>query len=312
MHRWWAAAFRRSDAGQGGSQGGGTPPAGDSGNNGGGARYTSTDIKSMAAAVAAEPDLARAVAAAIERAGGNKDKGVEYALRQGFKARKQRDEALAENARVAGILPAQGDVVLKGDDAKHVSAIIANAKKAGLSLADLAPKIESLPQTESDLKALKDEKTAARAAGEKFNRTALAKAVTQDGLVFAEVDVKSTTKDGEGKTVTKTEKVWAVKKPDAKDADAVVLDKYVDEHEFKASLLSKNSSAQSDASSSVEWPRQSSNANAASGGGDLVSKHIEEQNKRSSAPSAMDFAFGSAPTPPHSGAGGQQDAARRP
>jgi len=300
-NRWWAAAFRSPDTGESsGGSGNGAPKA------------TSANLAAILAEVAGETDLGRAVQAVLDRNKGDNTKGIEYALRAGYKARKQRDAALAENTRVAALLPATGDALFKGDEAKAVAAIVAAAKKAGLSLADLAPKIETLPTIETENANLKQEKVStSAAAAHKLNAAALSKAVNDDGKVLFKKTVKVRTPNGTGGHDEKNEEVWHVRSRDEKEDKGVVLTEYVNGHVFKSAIMS---GTQSDASSSVDWPSQGgaqSNDSTRDGlSGNLVDKTLETLNTRASAPSALNFAFGVSAPEPHSGNAAAQNAQR--
>lgn len=300
MHRWWAAAFRR-DPNTGQNSGGG------GGNNV--PQVTSEQVKKILAEVANETDLTRAVSAMTDRHNGNKDKAIEYLTRAGYKARKQRDEALAENQRVAPLVAAKDDVLLRGDDAKNYNAVVAAAKKANLSIADLAQRVEKLPEIEAEVSNLKQEKVAnSAAAAHKYNSAALSKAVNDDGKVLFEKTIQVKSKDANGKDQTKNENVWHVRGRDEKDDKGVVLTEYVDKHVFSSAIKAQG---QGGASSSVEFPSShASNDSTSDGGKNLVDESLKKLNARASAPGPLSFAFGGGATPPHSGAQQQQDASR--
>ena len=309
MRRWWAVVFRDPNTNPNAGGGGGGAQQG--------ASFSSADIKKIAEEVAREPDLRRAVQNVIETHGGNKDKGIDYALRRGFAARKQRDAAVQENARLSGLVPSDKDYVVRGDDAQHVKTIVEKAKKAGLSLADLANKVETIPAIESENTTLKLSNTAREVAESlKLNKAALAKAVTDDGMVLYKRTITVKKKGQDGKDTNVQEEHYHVRKVDEKEDKGIPVTEYVDKHVFKSAIMSRGT--QSDASSSVEWPsqQQSAPSNGGSNSGtanDLVGKTLDSLNKRAEAPSALSFAFngGGQPTPPHSGGGAQQDTSRR-
>lgn len=307
MRRWWSLTFREQGSGEGSGGGNSTTPPKP--------KYTSTAIAQIAADVATEPDLQRAVAAELSRNNNDPQRTIDRLLRAAFKARNQRNDVLAENARVAPLMPAQSDVLFRGDEAKAVSAIVAAAKKAGLSLADLAPKIETLPTIETENSNLKQEKVSNDAArSHKLNAQALAKAVNDDGKVLYQRAIQVTTNEN-GQKKTTTEQVWHVRGRDEKEDKGVVLTEYVDKHVFKSAITSGTTQSGA-SSSSVDWPEQGGSSSSSDSAndplsGNLVDNTLKSLNDRAKAPSALDFAFAGIATGPHSGNAAGQDAQRQ-